>query len=205
MTSLPKISKYSPKKNLACREYPFILSPNPGESTYGPNSEILFRISAGDDKSKLRCIYGPGTYGSYEIVVYNTHAATAGIVSLDGNSNCVFTKITTNGPGGVLEEFNKSNIYIPCVFDLSVSPLSRINYWSTYGNYGLIQDDFVVAASAAGNTQANINAAIDVAADMLRYNGDQVRRGHYFGSVPHTATLATSTYKATFAFILPSI
>ena len=46
MTSFPKISKFAPKKNLACREYPFIITPNPGEGSYGENADILFRINA---------------------------------------------------------------------------------------------------------------------------------------------------------------
>ena len=140
MSSLPKISKFTPKKNLACREYPYIITPNPGDANYSSGNDILFRISAGDDKSRLRCIYGPATYGTYVITVTNSSGAAA-TCRLDGNSNCVFSRITTNGPGGVLEEFNKPNIYIPCVFDLNESPLSRINYWSAFGNHYLGQPE----------------------------------------------------------------
>ena len=140
MSSLPKISKFTPKKNLACREYPYIITPNPGDQTYASGNDILFRISAGDDKSRLRCIYGPATYGSYIITVTNSSGGAA-TCRLDGNSNCVFSRITTNGPGGVLEEFNKPNTYIPCVFDLNESPDSRINYWSAFGNHYLGQPE----------------------------------------------------------------
>ena len=97
MSGLPKISKFTPKKNLACREYPYIITPNPGDSTYSSGNDILFRISVGEEKSRLRCIYGPGTYGSYVITVTNNSGAVARC-RLDGNSNCVFSRITTNGP-----------------------------------------------------------------------------------------------------------
>ena len=113
----------------------------------------------------MRCIYGPATYGTYEIAASNP---TAGAITsyLDGNSCCVFQRITTNGPGGVLEEFNKPNVYIPCVFDLNVSPYSRINYWSAFGNYPSSQPDYTASAivsdatSLPDDTAANIRIEV---------------------------------------------
>ena len=227
MSNLPKISKFTPKKNLACREYPYIITPNPGDQTYTSGMDILFRISAGDDKSRLRCIYGPATYGTYVITVTNKNAAPS-YCSLDSNSNCVFSRITTNGPGGVLEEFNKPNIYIPCVFDLNESPDNRINYWSAFGNNYLSQNENKTYAAGAENlstiavdtatraTAINIAAAFGIAdvkatlallATQLQTDrqnlNSEVRKGYKFNNGLSLALNATSN--VALSFLLPSV
>jgi len=227
MTSLPKIARFAEKKNLACREYPFIITPNPGDSSYSESADILFRISAGDDKSRLRCIYGPATYGSMIITVTNGSGANA-YCRLDGSSSALFQRITTNGPGGVLEEFNKPNIYIPCVFDLNVSPLSRVNYWSVFGNNYLPQNEDKTYAAGAANANslvldtetndiainianafgvADVKSTLALLATQLqtdrKFLNSDVRMGYKFNDGLHIANGGTSS--AALSFILPSI
>lgn len=216
-TIMPKISKYSYKKDLAFREYPLIINPTGGEKTYNPGDVVSFRVALGNDK--LRCIYGPATYGTYEITITNTSGGNA-TCNLDTNANCVFSRITSNSNGGILEDFNKTNIYIPVVFDMIVSPFSRINYWTTFGNYDLCQPDLITytagvaaanAVSVVGVIQTPVIAAGDSVSDILRlvansiaandrYSATSIRNGYKFGTIANNGTAV-----ACFAFILPSV
>ena len=131
---LPKLSKYTYKKDLPFREYTLVVTPTGGEKLYAAGEPVSFRIALGNEK--LRCIYGPQTYGTYEIKAYWTTAAAIATTStlFNGSANSVFSRITTNCNGGMLEDFNKCNVYIPIVYDLTVSPDVRTNFYSFFGN-----------------------------------------------------------------------
>ena len=63
--TMPRIAKFTHKKDLPFREYTLVVTPTGGEKVYTPSNIISFRIALGNDK--LRCIYGPQTYGTFEI------------------------------------------------------------------------------------------------------------------------------------------
>ena len=46
----------------------------------------------------------------------------------------IFSRVTLTSNGGVLEDFNKCNVYIPVVYDLTIDSDTRNNYYSFFGN-----------------------------------------------------------------------
>ena len=120
-----------------------------------------------------------------------------------------------------MEDFNKWNVYIPVVFDLTCSPITRSSYYSFFGNYESIVQPAVAVANVtahtavAGTTQAQIDAAItslETNIDTLINNTvipmDRVypyypRLGAAI-NIADVAAGAASTVKV-YGFILPSI
>ena len=62
---LPKISRFSEKKNLACEEYDYIVYPTGGEKTYSSSERIDFIINQ-QTSSRLMCINGSQSYGTIQ-------------------------------------------------------------------------------------------------------------------------------------------
>ena len=129
-TTMPRIAKFTHKKDLPFREYTLVVTPTGGDKTYTASNIISFRIALGNDK--LRCVYGPQTYGTFEIqLTLSTLTANAvNTVTFDGSANSLFNRVTLTSNGGILEDFNKCNVYIPIVYDLTVNPHTRNNYYS---------------------------------------------------------------------------
>ena len=65
--TMPRIAKFTHKKDLPFREYTLVLTPTGGKKVYTASNIVSFRISLGNDK--LKCIYGPQTYGTFEIQI----------------------------------------------------------------------------------------------------------------------------------------
>ena len=126
--NLPLNSKFSLKKELPCHEETYFFAPAGGEKTYAPGDPIVFRPAF--DKSKLRCIYGHQSYVYFEVIF--TFLAESGPIYLDGSANCFFNRILVTGNGGVLQDFNKSNVYIPCVYDLTCSQTARSSFFGSF-------------------------------------------------------------------------
>ena len=61
--------------------------------------------------------------------------ASGNLVRFDGSANSIFSRVTLTSNGGVLEDFNKCNVYIPIVYDLTTDPNTRSSYYSFFGNY----------------------------------------------------------------------
>ena len=57
---MPRIEKFTHKKDLPFREYTLVLTPTGGDKTFTYSDIVSFRISLGNDK--LKCINGPQTY-----------------------------------------------------------------------------------------------------------------------------------------------
>ena len=85
---------------------------------------------------KLKCIYGPQTYEAFEIQITVPAAVAVSATStlFAGSANSIFSRVTTTSNGGLLEDFNKCNVYIPIVYDLTIDPDTRNNYYSFFGN-----------------------------------------------------------------------
>ena len=64
-TTMPRIAKFTHKKDLPFREYTLVLTPNGGDRNYTWSDIVSFRIALGNDK--LRCVYGSQTYGTFQI------------------------------------------------------------------------------------------------------------------------------------------
>ena len=115
-TTIPRIAKFTHKKDLPFREYTLVLTPNGGDRNYTWSDIDSFRIALGNDK--LRCVYGSQTYGTFQIQLTVSDVATAVTsTTFSGSANSIFARITTTSNGGVLEDFNKCNVYIPVLYD----------------------------------------------------------------------------------------
>ena len=68
---------------------------------------------------------------------------------LDSSTNCFFNRILVTENGGVLQDFNKSNVYLPCVYDLTCSRSTRSSFFSFFGN-SLDSQSVAYTVSAAG-------------------------------------------------------
>jgi hypothetical protein len=81
---------------------------------------------------------------------------------LDGSANCFINRISTNSQDSPLEDFNRCNVYIPVVYDLTTDPLTRNTFFSFFGNN-----------STAAATIANCRLGYDVRedADIGNNNG----------------------------------
>ena len=88
--TMPRIAKFTHKKDLPFREYTLVLTPTGGDKTYTASNIISFRIALGNDK--LRCIYGPQTYGTFEIQMTLSAATVNDVTTLtfDGSANSLF-------------------------------------------------------------------------------------------------------------------
>ena len=73
--TIPRIAKFTHKKDLPFREYTLVLTPTGGDKTYTASNIISFRIALGNDK--LRYIYGSQTYGTFQIQLTVSDTATA--------------------------------------------------------------------------------------------------------------------------------
>ena len=100
--TMPRIAKFTHKKDLPFREYTFVLTPTGGEKNYTVSDIVSFRIALGNDK--LKCIYGPQTYGTFNIVFSPTAdiAASVNYVRFDGSANSIFSRVTLTSNGAVL-------------------------------------------------------------------------------------------------------
>ena len=100
---MPRIAKFTHKKDLPFREYTLVLTPTGGEKNYTWSDIVSFRIALGNDK--LRCIYGPQTYGTFEIQL--TLSAIAGnavtVATFESSANSLFNRVTLTSNGGVLK------------------------------------------------------------------------------------------------------
>ena len=78
--------------------------------------------------------------------------ATGNLVRFDGSANSIFSRVTLTSNGGVLEDFNKCNVYIPIVYDLTTDPITRSSYYSFFGNFEAEQPVLITysASAAAG-------------------------------------------------------
>ena len=76
-----------------------------------------------------------GNIKPYTFTAGGTGTTAALPCRFDCSSNSIFSRITTNCNGGILEDFNKCNVYIPVLFDLTCSPIVRSSYYSFFGNY----------------------------------------------------------------------
>ena len=86
--TMPRIAKFTHKKDLPFREYTLVLTPTGGEKNYTVSDIESFRIALGNDK--LKCIYGPQTYGTFNIVFFPTVNITSTTsVLLDGSANSI--------------------------------------------------------------------------------------------------------------------
>ena len=74
--TMPRIAKFTHKKDLPFREYTLVLTPTGGEKNYTSSDIVSFRIALGNDK--LKCIYGPQTYGTFNIVFAPSANMTTG-------------------------------------------------------------------------------------------------------------------------------
>ena len=126
--TMPKIAKFTHKKDLPFHEYTMVLTPTGGEKNYTSSDVVSFNIALGNDK--LRTVYGPQTYGTFNITFTAGGTGTTVVLPyrFDCSSNSIFSRITTKCTGGILEDFNKCNVYIPVVFDLTCSPIARSSY-----------------------------------------------------------------------------
>ena len=94
-TTMPRIAKFTHKKDLPFREYTLVVTPTGGDKTYTTSNIISFRIALGNDK--LRCIYGPQTYGSFVLAfnlegLHDSDEEFRSCMPLDGNTtNLTFT------------------------------------------------------------------------------------------------------------------
>ena len=144
-TTMPRIAKFTHKKDLPFREYTLVLTPNGGDRNYTWSDIVSFRIALGNDK--LRCVYGSQTYGTFQIQLTFSDAGgnLTTSTTFAGSANSIFARITTTSNGGVLEDFNKCNVYIPVVYDLTFDKCTRNNYYSFFGNsttpYGLVASE----------------------------------------------------------------
>ena len=68
-TTMPRIAKFTHKKDLPFREYTLVLTPN-GDRNYTWSDIVSFRIALGNDK--LRCVYG-SIVKSYTTGIYTLH------------------------------------------------------------------------------------------------------------------------------------
>ena len=107
---MPRIAKFTHKKDLPFREYTLVLTPTGGEKVYTASNIVSFRIVLGNDR--LKCIYGPQTYGTFEIQITVPAACVVSTTSttFSGSANSIFSRITTTSNKGVLEDFNKCNV-----------------------------------------------------------------------------------------------
>ena len=133
---LPKICQYIPKKEIKHNgkafpiiEKNFIITPWSGDSSYSEGNPITFRVILPNDK--LRSVHSSASYGSYFMTVVLGNDATS--VNLDGSSNCVFKKITENAQSSI-SDFNNQNVYSALMYDLTISPVDRMTYYSFFGN-----------------------------------------------------------------------
>ena len=102
--TMPRIAKFTHKKDLPFREYTLVLTPTGGEKNYTTSDIVSFRIALGNDK--LKCIYGPQTYGTFNIVFApSANMTTGNIVRFDGSANSIFSRVTLTSNGGVLEDY----------------------------------------------------------------------------------------------------
>ena len=103
--TMPRIAKFTHKKDLPFREYTLVLTPTGGEKNYTVSDIVSFRIALGNDK--LKCIYGPQTYGTFEIQITVSIASAVSTTStlFSGSANSIFSRVTTTSNGGVLEHF----------------------------------------------------------------------------------------------------
>ena len=99
---MPRIAKFTHKKDLPFREYTLVLTPNGGDRNYTWSDVVSFRIALGNDK--LRCVYGSQTYGTFQIQLTFSDVGGNSLTSttFDGSANSIFSRITTTSNGGVL-------------------------------------------------------------------------------------------------------
>ena len=208
--SLPLNSKFSLKKELPCREETYFFAPAGGDKTYSPGDPIVFRPSF--DKSKLRCIYGHQSYIYFEVIF--SFNALGGPIYLDSSSNCFFNRILVTGNGGVLQDFNKSNVYLPCVYDLTCSRSTRSLFFSFFGNSidsqsvaytvsaaGVVSQTTMTPVANAFNTN-NLQTAIN----NMAINNNHIRRGLpiFNTNVNATPAIIAGTISKQFAAVIPS-
>ena len=170
--NLPLNSKFSLKKELPCREETYFIAPTGGEKTFSPGDPIVFRPALGNDK--LRCIYGHQSYIYFQV---NYTFSAAGTIYLDSSANCFFNRVVVTGNGGVLQDFNKSNVYIPCVYNLTCSQMARSSFFSFFGNNQNIQP-LTTIATLTDNTAAVITTGLNQAITNSTVNKTSVRKGH---------------------------
>ena len=101
--SIPNIAKYGNKKIAPITERSFSV-PLPTEQTISPGEtfEINPILPRGNT---LKCIYGPNSYGTFQVCV-------SGAISnnwIDVSANCFFSKISTTAGSNELETFNYMN------------------------------------------------------------------------------------------------
>ena len=126
---VPKIAKYGLKKEAAITERTYVVTPPGSDSDILPGTTTM--ISANFTKGPtLKCIYGPNSYGTYQVKISGADAAAY----LDGSANCFFSRIKMDAGGNQLEDFNFVNQYIPCVYDYCISPQTRNTFYSAFGN-----------------------------------------------------------------------
>ena len=126
--TMPRIAKFTHIKDLPFREYTLVLTPNGGDRNYTWSDIVSFRISLGNDK--LRCVYGSQTYGTFQIQLTFSDIGGNAVDStmFDGSANSIFNRITTTSNGGVLEDFNKCNVYKFCDEMNKTGPIYKISF-----------------------------------------------------------------------------
>ena len=163
--TMPRIAKFTHKKDLPFREYTLVLTPTGGEKNYTSSDIVSFRIALGNDK--LKCIYGPQTYGTFNIVFApSANMTTGNIVRFDGSANSIFSRVTLTSNGGVLEDFNKCNVYIPIVYDLTTDPNTRSSYYSFFGNFEAEQGvvtNYIASVTTGGTSLTAATKTLNVA------------------------------------------
>ena len=125
--NLPQNSKFSLKKELQRTGETYFFAPIGGEKTYSPGDPIIFIPAFSGEK--LRCIYAHQSYVYFEV---NFTFSGAGTIYLDNSASCFFNRVVVVGNGGLLQDFNKSNVYIPCVYDLTCSQNARSTFFSFF-------------------------------------------------------------------------
>ena len=108
-------------------------------------------------------------------------------LTFDGSANSLFSRVTLTSNGGILEDFNKCNVYIPIVYDLTVNESTRNNYFSFFGNYSTPTGAMAVAAP-------------DI--ESCKIGGQILSIGT---TVALGANAVTLTQWRSFGFIIPSI
>ena len=137
---VPRIAQYVAKKEIKDQqgnrhpliEREYILIPYSGDTAYGDNQNIIFRPIL--PSNALRCVVGHASFGSFYATITIGVGSNTTSINLDGSSNCFIKKITETASGGTLTDFMNCNVYIPMVYDLTVSAVDRMSYFSVFGN-----------------------------------------------------------------------
>ena len=147
ISQLPKNFKYGQKIQYAIHEKEMELYPSTGNQIYYQNQHIKYTLAVANDR--MRFLYGPGSYLSFQLTVAAQAAA------LDSTTSSLFSESKTIG-GTTLEYILEQNVLTNILMD-QCDPYLRKTYYSFFGNGNAFG---VTALTAGWQTTALTNATI---------------------------------------------